>query len=154
MSKRETKALLSGDQDKFSKVINGAKNGVDAYVEADDYIKQRIGVLKTNAAVIATEVKELKEGSEGLRLRMLKYLQANSLDKIEGVTAKSISLQAEKTDDTPIAVNQIMIGRKYVDLNEVSKSDLVAMLSKLGVKLRVNSVPNEKIIPASIRVLR
>ena len=68
---------------------------------------------------------------------------SQNISRFDGKQIKSITLQDAKTTKGVISKKQIMVKRKYVDIDTLSKDDLIEMLEQLGVKTRIDTVETE-----------
>lgn len=103
-------------------------------------------------AVIDATARPLKDANVQMRKHLTKYMIDNDLLKIEGKEIKSITLQKKKTTTEAVGYRQIMVGRTYKDLNELSKDDLIKMLEEKGVKTRLDARNETTTKDASVRV--
>jgi thioredoxin reductase len=77
---------------------------------------------------------------------------ANNITKLDGENIKSITLQNAKTTKGVLSTKQIKVKNKYVNIDELSKDDLIEMLEAQGVKTRIVTSETETTKNASIRV--
>ena len=121
----------------FEKQIKAVDNIADTLVKIDETIEARVEEGKVIKRDVDTTLKPYKTAMQTIRANTALYMQKNNIEKIEGIKSKSITFQAEKKVTTSVAKKQIMVGRKYTDLSEISYDKLVEMLEEKGVKTRV-----------------
>ena len=146
--------ILEAEYDDFVLIMDKVDNVVDAYVEADELINSETAGYRSKKKEVESKIKKLKLSGEVLRDNMLKYIRDKGVKRFEGIKAKSITFQEAKEVVGIRTVRQIMVGRKYQDLDALSKEDLIAMLERKGVKTRVLSEEVKVVKEASIRVLK
>ena len=154
MCKEYVEPLLNAEYEGFVELMNEFDNVVDAYVDVEDVINDEVADCREKKRELDADIKYFKTARERLRGNLLRYIQEKGVERLDGVKAKSITLQPEKVDIKTEVKRQIKVGRLYQDLDSLSKEDLVQMLESKGVKTR-EVVSTTKIVkPASIRVLR
>lgn len=121
----------------FEKQIKAVDNIADTLVKIDETIEARVEEGKEIKRDVDTTLRPYKTAMQTIRANTALYMQKNNIEKIEGVKSKSITFQAEKKVITSVAKKQMMVGRKYTDLSEISYDKLVEMLEDKGVKTRV-----------------
>jgi len=136
----------------FVKVIKQEENVADLFGEIEKVIAQKLETGKDIKRVVDTLARPLKDAEERLRSFLTQYMLSENLTRFDGKQIKSITLQDAKTTKGVISTKQIMIKRKYVNIDTLSKDDLIEMLEQLGVKTRIDTVETETTKPASIRI--
>lgn len=146
--------LKMEDYKDFSKQMDKEEDKADFFAKIDNSLASVIDGAKDIKKMIDFETKKIKDGETRLRLFTLQYMQDKNIDKLEGSLLKSISLQKEKKSLKVVAEKQIMVGRKYVSIDDLSKDDLINLLEEKGVKTRVVTNEVEEVTKAGIRVVR
>lgn len=154
MTKKEVQKLMKSDYGEFEAVMDGADNVVDVFVEVEDVVNNETAKLRGEKKEIDSGIKSLKTVGETLRAYLFKYVESKGVERFDGVKAKSITYQPAKEVVETKSTRQIMVGRKYADIDSISKEDLIEMLESKGVKTRVISEEYKTTKEASIRVLR
>lgn len=146
--------IVEADYDGFKAIIEASDNIADVFAKVDVTLAQNIELGKDAKRVIDAETKKLKNAEIRLRAFTTQYMSENAIKKLTGEKLKSITFQEQKTVKKTVSEKQIMVGRKYQSLAELSKDDLVKMLEDKGVKTRVVTSEIEEEKPAGIRVVR
>lgn len=138
----------------FCSKLKKASNIADAYVDIDNKFVEALDRLKDQKSSIDHEIKNAKEAKEMGRLFLVKYVEENGINKVEGVNVKSINYQPAKTTIETVATRQIKVGTRYQNLDDVSRETLIEMLEARGIKTREIAEKVEVTKPASVRVMR
>lgn len=138
--------------DDFCAMIEAQENVADVFGEVEKTIAQKLEVGKDIKRVVDTVARPLKKAEEDLRGYLTQYMVDNNIERFDGETTKSITLQKAKTTKGVLSKKQIMVKRKYVNIDDLSKDDLIEMLEAQGVKTRVHTEEVETTKDASIRV--
>lgn len=146
--------IVEADYDGFKSIIEASDNIADVFAKVDVTLSQNIELGRDAKRVIDIEIKKLKNAEIRLRAFTTQYMSENKIKKLTGEKIKSITLQEQKTVKKTVSEKQMMVGKKYQPLAELSKDDLVEMLEKKGVKTRVVTSEIEEEKPAGIRVTR
>lgn len=136
----------------FETIIKTSDNVADLFGEVEKQIAQKLETGKDIKRVVDSLVRPLKDADERLRDFLTQFMLSQNISRFDGKQIKSITLQDAKTTKGVISKKQIMVKRKYVDIDTLSKDDLIEMLEQLGVKTRIDTVETETTKPASIRV--
>ena len=132
--------------------IEKADNIADAIGELEKTIAQKLQIGKDIKAVVESVARPLKSAEAQTRLFLTQYMVANNITKLDGENIKSITLQNAKTTKGVLSTKQIKVKNKYVNIDELSKDDLIEMLEAQGVKTRIVTSETETTKNASIRV--
>lgn len=145
------KLIKAEDYKKFVALIEHEDNIADAIIDANREIaiKLQIGIEVKN--IVDTLAKPMKNAVITFRKHITQYMEEKNIEKLEGDT-KNITFQKSKTTKGVLAIPQIKVGTKYVDLKDVSKEKLVEQLKSLGVKTRIRNEDTEAVKPAGITV--
>lgn len=138
----------------FAKQIKQVDNIADVLVEVDEAIEVRVEEGKEIKKDIDTTLKPYRKAIETIREHIATYMKSNNISKIDGIKSKSITYYEEKTTIETVAKKQIMVGRKYTDLSEISYDKLVEMLEEKGVKTRVVAEEIETKTKQNIRLMK
>lgn len=138
----------------FEKQIKAVDNIADTLAKVDEAIEARVEEGKAIKKDVDTTLKPYKTAMQIIRTNTALYMQKNNIEKIEGIKSKSITFQEEKKVTTTVAKKQIMIGRKYTDLSEISYDKLVEMLEEKGVKTRTITEDITTTTPQNIRLMK
>jgi len=138
----------------FEKQIKSVDNIADTLAKVDETIEARVEEGKAIKKDVDTTLKPYKTAMQIIRTNTALYMQKNNIEKIEGIKSKSITFQAEKKVITTVAKKQILIGRKYTDLSEISYDKLVEMLEEKGVKTRTVTEDITTTTPQNIRLMK
>lgn len=138
--------------DDFCALIEVQENVADIFGEVEKTIAQKLEVGKDIKRVVDTVARPLKKADEQLRVFLTQYMVDKNIERFDGESTKSITLQKAKTTKGVISTKQIMVKRKYVNIDDLSKDDLIELLEANGVKTRVQTDEVETTKPASIRV--
>lgn len=136
----------------FEKQIKSVDNIADTLAKVDETIEARVEEARAIKRDVDTTLKPYKTAMQIIRTNTALYMQKNNIEKIEGIKSKSITFQAEKKVITTVAKKQILIGRKYTDLSEISYDKLVEMLEEKGVKTRTVTEDITITTPQNIRL--
>lgn len=136
----------------FVKVIKQEDNVADLFGEIEKTIAQKLETGKDIKRIVDAVARPLKDGEEKLRGFLTQYMLSENITRFDGKQTKSITLQNAKTTKGVISTKQIMVKRKYVNIDTLSKDDLINMLEELGVKTRIETAETETTKPASIRI--
>lgn len=136
----------------FETIIKTSDNVADLFGEVEKQIAQKLETGKDIKRVVDSLARPLKDADERLRDFLTQFMLSQNISRFDGKQIKSITLQDAKTTKGVISKKQIMVKRKYVDIDTLSKDDLIEMLEQLGVKTRIDTVETETTKPASIRV--
>ena len=136
----------------FETIIKTSDNVADLFGEVEKQIAQKLETGKDIKRVVDSFARPLKDAEDRLRGFLTQYMLSENISRLDGKQIKSITLQDAKTTKGVISKKQIMVKRKYVDIDTLSKDDLIEMLEQLGVKTRIDTVETETTKPASIRV--
>ncbi len=102
--------------------------------------------------IVDTVARPLKKAETDIRGFLTQYMVDKNIERFDGEETKSITLQKAKTTKGILSTKQIMVKRKYVNIDELSKDDLIEMLEAQGVKTRLQTKEVETTKDASIRV--
>lgn len=138
--------------DNFKAMIEATDNVADMFGEVEKTIAQKLEAGKDIKRIVDTYARPLKDADTRLRGFLTQWMLNNNVKRFDGKEIKSITLQNEKTTKGAISKKQIMVKRKYVDVDTLSKDDLIEMLEQQGVKTRIDTVETETTKPASIRI--
>lgn len=138
----------------FEKQIKAVDNIADTLAKVDETIEARLEEGKEIKRDVDTTLKPYRTAMQIIRTNTALYMQKNNIEKIEGIKSKSITFQAEKKVITTVAKKQILIGRKYTDLSEISYDKLVEMLEEKGVKTRTVTEDITTTTPQNIRLMK
>lgn len=138
----------------FEKQIKAVDNIADTLAKVDETIEARLEEGKEIKRDVDTTLKPYRTAMQIIRTNTALYMQKNNIEKIEGIKSKSITFQAEKKVTTTVAKKQILIGRKYTDLSEISYDKLVEMLEEKGVKTRTVTEDITTTTPQNIRLMK
>lgn len=138
----------------FEKQIKAVDNIADTLAKVDETIEARLEEGKEIKKDVDTTLKPYRTAMQIIRTNTALYMQKNNIEKVEGIKSKSITFQAEKKVITTVAKKQILIGRKYTDLSEISYDKLVEMLEEKGVKTRTVTEDITTITPQNIRLMK
>lgn len=138
----------------FEKQIKAVDNIADTLAKVDETIEARVEEGKEIKKDIDATLKPYKKAIETIREHIATYMKSNNISKIDGIKSKSITYYEEKTTIETVAKKQIMVGRKYTDLSEISYDKLVEMLEEKGVKTRVVAEEIETKTKQNIRLMK
>lgn len=136
----------------FSALMEAQENVADIFGEVEKTIAQKLEVGKDIKRIVDTVARPLKKAEADIRGFLTKYMVDNNIDRFDGEETKSITLQKSKTTKGILSTKQIMVKRKYVNIDELSKNDLIEMLEAQGVKTRLQTKEIETTKDASIRL--
>jgi len=145
------KLIKATEYEDFKEIIEKEENIADVIIDANKLISQKLQVGIDAKNIIDTVSKPMKDAMTTFRTHLIKYAEEKKIDKLEGKT-KNITFQAEKTSKGVIAVPQIKIGAKYIDIKELSKDDVITELKRLGAKTRIRNEDVTAITKASLRM--
>lgn len=146
--------VIEADYDGFKKIIEASDSQADLFAKVDNTLASAIEAGKDIKRAVDLEMKKLKSGEVKLREFTTQYMGEKGIKKLEGSTIKSITYQDEKKVIKTVSEKQIMVGRAYKNISELSKDDLVEMLEAKGVKTRIATSEEEETKTAGIRVTR
>jgi hypothetical protein len=149
----ETGKFLKLDKENFMQIVS-KDNIADYYARIDMELEQKIQLGKDLKALIDVELKNLKSGQKKLRDFTTAFMAEKELEKVTGTLIKSINYYPAKDEVKKEVEVQIKKGREYINLDSLTKEDLVEMLKAKGVKTREVPVETTKHKPATIRVVR
>lgn len=138
--------------DDFCAMMEAQENIADIFGEVEKTIAQKLEVGKDIKKVVDAVARPLKKADADLRGYLTQWLLDNNIERLDGEQTKSITLQHSKTTKGILSTKQIMVKRKYVNIDDLSKDDLIEMLEAQGVKTRVQTKEVETTKEASIRV--
>jgi hypothetical protein len=141
-----------GNYEDFSAMMEAQDNIADIFGEVEKTIAQKLQVGKDIKAVVDAVARPLKKAETDLRGYLTQWLLDKNIERLDGEQTKSITLQHSKTTKGILSTKQIMVKRKYVNISELSKDDLIEMLEAQGVKTRVQTKEVETTKDASVRV--
>lgn len=136
----------------FEKAITKAENKADLVGELDLLVAQKIEASKDIKRVVDAAIKPIKVNFQNIRDWTAKYMADNNIQKLEGTQIKSVTVTGAKTVKGTISKKQIMVKRKYVNIDDLSKDDLVELLEENGVKTRIQTEEVETTSKPSIRI--
>lgn len=136
----------------FEKTIEEAENKADLVGELDLLVAQKLETAKDMKRVVDTVVKPIKINFQNIRDWTAKYMSENNIQKLEGSQIKSVTVTGAKTVKGTISKKQIMVKRKYIDIDDLSKDDLVELLEENGIKTRIQTEEVETTSKPSIRI--
>lgn len=136
----------------FEKAIKEAENKADLVGELDLLVAQKLETAKDMKRVVGAIVKPIKINFQNIRDWTARYMSENNIQKLEGSQIKSVTVTGAKTVKGTISKKQIMVKRKYIDIDDLSKDDLVELLEENGIKTRIQTEEVETTSKPSIRI--
>lgn len=136
----------------FKAMMEAQDNIADIIGEVEKTIAQKLEVGKDIKKVVDAVARPLKKAEADLRAYLTQYMVDENIERFDGEVTKSITLQKAKTTKGVLSTKQIMVKRKYVNIDELSKDDLIEMLEAQGVKTRLQTKEVETTKEASVRV--
>jgi len=138
--------------DDFCAMMEAQENVADIFGEVEKTIAQKLEVGKDIKRIVDTVARPLKKAETDIRGFLTQYMVDKNIERFDGEETKSITLQKAKTTKGILSTKQIMVKRKYVNIDELLKDDLIEMLEAQGVKTRVQTKEVETTKDASIRI--
>jgi len=146
--------IINSTYDEFKELIETSDNVADAYAKFDLSLATNLELAKDVKRIMDMKIKNMKMAERKLREYMAMYMHEKGMKKIEGTKIKSITYQEPKVVKKILTIKQIKKGRVYVNVDELSKDDLVKMLEEKDVKTRVITEEVQEEKPETIRVIR
>ena len=144
--------LAAGDYPGFVQELEEAETPADVIGDPELFFATEEQKAKDYKNAIDAAVKPIKAAHATLREFTTQYMLSMNLKKLEGKKIKSVTCSKGAPKTVTRSAKEIMVGRKYVPVSNLSKDDLVALLEKKGVKTRINSYEETIEAKPSLRI--